>query len=313
MSSGSSTLHASNWSNLQGKTALVTGAGTGVGLIIAKGFAVHGAKVYITGRREDVLKSAVEKHPDLNLVALPMDVTSKESIADAVKVVEAADGKLDILVNKQVTRISITTCANMFDSAGHSGPLSPALADKSVSAAGQLGPTLFNQNTIAEWSNVFVLNSAAPFFVTTAFLSLLEKGARSRKQSEGEPSSSVINISSASGTLRQSLTLVPYGSTKAALDHLTNLLATEFALHDIPVRVNGIAPGPFPSEIGGSSETLTEMLQKPFPGGMNPSPVRRHGREEELVSAAVYLASAGGTFTNGVTIRVDGGFALLNL
>ncbi|KAK7037471.1 hypothetical protein VNI00_010963 [Paramarasmius palmivorus] len=294
MSSSSSTSHAANWSNLQGKTALVTGAGTGVGLIIAKGFAVHGAKVYITGRREDVLKSAVEKHSDLNLVALPMDVTSKESIANAVKVVEAAEGKLDILVNKQVTRTS----------------LSPY---KSVSAAGQLGPTLFNQSTIAEWSNVFVLNSVTPFFVTTAFLSLLEKGARSRKQSEGEPSSTVINISSASGTLRQSLTMVPYGSTKAALDHLTTLLATEFALHDIPVRVNGIAPGPFPSELGGSSEALTEMLQKPFPGGMNPSPVRRHGREEELVSAAVYLASAGGTYTNGVTIRVDGGFALVNL
>ncbi|EEB97593.1 hypothetical protein MPER_03055 [Moniliophthora perniciosa FA553] len=145
-----------------------------------------------------------------------------------------------------------------------------------------------------------------------AFLPLLEKGARTRQSGEGE-SSSVINISSGSGTLKQSLTMIPYGSTKAALDHLTTLLATEFALHSIPVRVNGIAPGPFPSQLGGSSQELTELLQKPLPGGMNPSPVKRHGREDELVSTAVYLASAGGTYTNGVTIRVDGGFNLVNL
>ncbi|EEB88011.1 hypothetical protein MPER_14406, partial [Moniliophthora perniciosa FA553] len=72
-SSSNSMLKAANWTNLEGKIALVTGGGTGLdsdrharrGLMMARGFAANGAKVYITGRREDVLKEAAEQNKGL--------------------------------------------------------------------------------------------------------------------------------------------------------------------------------------------------------------------------------------------------------
>ncbi|KAI3614030.1 short-chain dehydrogenase [Moniliophthora roreri] len=292
MSGSNSTLNAANWANLQGRIALVTGGGTGLGLMMARGFAANGAKVYITGRRADVLKEAVEHNP--GLVALPMDVTNKESIASGVKVIEETEGKLDILVNN----------------AGIVGPASPFLVDKSAPENQNLGQALFNQHQFSEWQDVFTLNSVAPFFVTTAFLPLLEKAARARGDGE---TSSIINISSIMGTLRTSFSAIPYGSTKAALDHLTTLLATEFALHEIPVRVNGISPGPFPSQLAGPEVVLSEVMKKPMPGAVNPSPAKRPGREEEIAAVALYLSSAGGSYTNGITIRVDGGHNLVNL
>ncbi|ESK90513.1 short-chain dehydrogenase [Moniliophthora roreri MCA 2997] len=265
MSSSNSMLKAANWANLQGRIALVTGGGTG----LCACFAANGTKVYITGRREDVLREAVEQNK--GLVALPMDVTSKESIANSVKIVEEAEGKLDILVNN----------------AGHTGPASPFLVDKNAPESKNLGQALFDQHQFKEWQDIFALNSVSPFFVTTAFLPLLEKAARA--QGDGR-TGSVINISSIAGQLRTSLSVILYSSTKAALDHLTTLLATEFALHDIPVRVNGIAPGPFPSQIGGSEEVLSEMLKKPLPGAVNPSPLKRPGRKEEIAAVDLYLS-----------------------
>ncbi|KAK7045765.1 hypothetical protein VNI00_007166 [Paramarasmius palmivorus] len=257
----SSILYAANWANLQGRVALVTGGGTGLGLMMARGFVANGAKVYITGRREDVLKEAVEKNP--GLVALPMDVTNKESITDGVKVIEEAEGKLDILVNN----------------AGHTGPRSLFIVDKDAPENKNLGHALFSQQQFNEWQDVYTLNSISPFFVTTAFLPLLEKGARTRGDGE---TSSVINISSIAGTLRTSLSATPPKDrirlNESCSDHMTALLATEFALHEIPVRVNGIAPGPFPSQLGGPPEVLDKMMKKPFPGNVNASPVKRHGR-----------------------------------
>uniref|UniRef100_A0A0W0F6V2 Putative short-chain dehydrogenase n=1 Tax=Moniliophthora roreri TaxID=221103 RepID=A0A0W0F6V2_MONRR len=292
MSHSNSMLKAANWANLQGRIALVTGGGTGLGLMMARGFAANGAKVYITGRREDVLREAVEQNK--GLVALQMDVTNKESIANGVKIVEEAESKLDILVNN----------------AGHTGPASLFLVDKNAPENKNLGQALFDQHQFKEWQDIFALNSVSPFFVTTAFLPLLEKAARTRDDGQ---TSSVINISSIAGQLRTSLSVIPYGSTKAALDHLTTLLATEFALHDIPVRVNGIAPGPFPSQLGGPEEVLSEMTKKPMPGAVNALPLKRPGKEEEIAAIALYLSSAGGLYTNGITIRVDGGHNLVNL
>lgn len=84
--------------SLEGKLALVTGGGTGIGLGIAKAFIEAGARVVITGRREDILRDAV--------VGLgPMadyrvnDITEREKIPDLVKDIEKYIGPIDILVN----------------------------------------------------------------------------------------------------------------------------------------------------------------------------------------------------------------------
>ncbi|KAF9459790.1 short-chain dehydrogenase [Collybia nuda] len=280
--------------SLDGRVALVTGGGTGIGLVIANAFAENGAKVYITGRRKEKLYEAakVKVEGEGQIIALPMDVTCKESIKNAVKVVEEADGKLDILVNN----------------AGIPGPTSSFINDRSSPKNKTLGTSLFEAETFEGWQGVFATNTAGPFFVSTAFLELLKVGALARP---GE-TSSIINISSAAAHLRLSMNVFAYGATKVGVEHLTKTMATEFALQGIPVRVNAISPGVFVSELTAPAEVLAVLTQGPPTGALLPAPVKRAGRDEEIAMTAIYLASLAGGFTNGNVIVVDGGLASVN-
>lgn len=92
-------LFAGDLFNLEGAVALVTGGGTGIGLMAAKALAANGAKVYITGRRAGVLEEAIKAHGAHlkgSLVAVQADVSSK---ADLKRVLgEIKEGVLHILV-----------------------------------------------------------------------------------------------------------------------------------------------------------------------------------------------------------------------
>ncbi|KAF5372610.1 hypothetical protein D9758_005232 [Tetrapyrgos nigripes] len=144
-----SILNASKWASLQGKVAVVTGGGAGIGMMIAKGLVANGAKVYITDIHAEVTKKVTHEN---GLMGLHMDVTSKDSIAKAIKVITESDGKLDILVNN----------------AGVPGPASPYLAvifphkdsDETISNL------LFRDLDFKLWTDVFSVNTFGPFFVT---------------------------------------------------------------------------------------------------------------------------------------------------
>ncbi|THU84532.1 NAD(P)-binding protein [Dendrothele bispora CBS 962.96] len=212
-----SVLSASNWGKLQGKVAVVTGGGAGIGLMIAKGLVANGAKVYIADYRAEVAKKAARENGlterfSLSLCSLHMDVTSKDSIANAAKVIAKTDGKLDILVNN----------------AGVPGPTSAYLAGISPPEDETISKLLFRDHDFKSWTDVFAVNTFGPFFVTTGFLPLLEAASRTRYPIEGE-TSSVINISSAAGSLKSGMISIPYGTTKAALEHLTTVMAAEFS------------------------------------------------------------------------------------
>src|SRR6266702_3158741 len=110
--------------DLHGRIALVSGGGTGIGLMIASGLAANGAKVYIGGRRKEVLETVtaewsvhgkgtvipyvrLEIWSPLNRIdkplltnSLPLDVSDRESIIKAKNIIEEKEGKLHILVNK---------------------------------------------------------------------------------------------------------------------------------------------------------------------------------------------------------------------
>ncbi|KAF5356579.1 hypothetical protein D9758_008247 [Tetrapyrgos nigripes] len=278
--------------NLQGKTALVTGGGTGIGLMIAKELSSNGAKVYITGRRLQVLEKIAS---ETGLIPLQMDVSEKESIANVVKTVDQAEGKLDILVN------------NAGVSSSHFDFFLGKDAPKDV----KLGDSAFAQDSFEKWAQVFKTNTAAPYFVTMGFLSLLERGARAR---EGQ-TSSVINISSVGGSSKL-LGGVAYPVSKAGVNHLTGILATQFALQNIPVRVNAISPGFFPSEmiekIGMAPEQIDQFASQPVKGTFNAAPALRAGRQVEIGTTVVFLSSTAGEFVNGANLALDGGIGLVN-
>ncbi|MBA3939635.1 MAG: short-chain dehydrogenase [Sphingopyxis sp.] len=105
----------------------------------------------------------------------------------------------------------------------------------------------------------------------------------------------IINISS-SGALMALPTVVPYGSAKAALNAMTVSLSREYAPK---VRVNTISPGPFLTDI---SEAWDERKREKQPVALG-----RPGNPDEIVTAALMLASPASSYTTGALLRVDGG------
>jgi NAD(P)-dependent dehydrogenase (short-subunit alcohol dehydrogenase family) len=111
----------------------------------------------------------------------------------------------------------------------------------------------------------------------------------------------IINIASLNSFVALS-EVAAYAASKAGVLSLTRSLAVEWSRHG--VVVNGIAPGVFRTE-------LNAALLDGSPRGKElrmRTPMDRFGKTEELVGAAIYLASDGASFTNGHTIVVDGGF-----
>ncbi|KAK0232652.1 hypothetical protein IW262DRAFT_1258289 [Armillaria fumosa] len=286
--------------SLNGRVGLVTGGGTGIGFTIAKAFAANGAKVYITGRRLDVLEKAAASVTGVrgSIIPLQMDVTDEESLKTGAKHIEVIDGKLDILVNKLVYDAPASPCTDIFTVLDSADPF----ATQTLSRKNPFEP-----ETAQNWADIFALNTIAPFFVVRAFQSLLIKGAHSRPQG----TSSIINISSAAAksNLSGAFLSLAYGPTKAALERLTLVLGTSFAGRDIPIRVNALEPGIFASQLT-STELLESLKTKPVPGSVAPIPVRRHGSDAEMGMSAVYLAAS--DYTNGAVLNVDGGLMLVN-
>ncbi|KAI6138777.1 hypothetical protein BKA82DRAFT_15248 [Pisolithus tinctorius] len=286
--------------DLHGLVALVTGGGTGIGLMIAQGLAANGARVYITGRRVEVLDRVVnewnQKKGDLvgSMIAVGMDVTNKKDIQAVVDKLTRDEGKLHILVNN----------------AGQSGPSSAELnkpTPRSPKNADELSKYLFGQESFEEWSSLYAINAFSTYFVTVAFLGLLEKGSHDRTGF----TSSVINVTSISGLIKLAQRHFAYNSAKAAASHITKMLATEFALKGIPVRVNAIAPGVYESEMTHdviNGEQATDAVGMPVIS----VPAKRPGSAMEMAGTAVYLASPAAGYMNGQEIVIDGGYVAVN-
>ncbi|KAF9005293.1 hypothetical protein BDZ89DRAFT_1145312 [Hymenopellis radicata] len=262
--------------NLDGLVAVVTGGGTGIGYMIAKGLAENGAKVYITGRRKDVLEKVVSSGAVKGtVIPLQMDVTSKESIMEVKKVLQEKEGKLHILVNN----------------AGQVGPCSfwfNDLTSPQHKDAETVGQALFEESAQG-WADVYAINVHSIYFVTTAFLGLLEAGTKSR------PGYTSTHRNISRTTVR-----------KAAASALTKMLSTELALKKIPVRVNAVAPGVYESEM---SQLVISPEETDLTGkGVLPVPARRPGTGEEMAATVVYIASQSGCYMNGQEIVIDGGY-----
>ncbi|KAI1080931.1 NAD(P)-binding protein [Whalleya microplaca] len=286
--------------SLKGWIAVVTGGGTGVGLMIAQTLAANGAKVYITGRRADVLATSARVHGSADrlgagggeIVPLVMDVTSKESIRGAVAAVGEKEGYLNVLVNN----------AGIFASRPAKRP--------------EDGPEAFGEAILAEsnednWQKSFESNCTSLYFVTAAFLPLLSKAATSPTGRVG----SVINNTSASAFLRMTQNgQFSYNASKAAATHLTRQLAFDLSHDNIRVRVNGLALGYFPSEMTTENSNAEnesaydpERFQK-YMVSMGAQVVKRMGTPQEVASIILTLVT--NDYIWGTVTIVDGGLAL---
>jgi meso-butanediol dehydrogenase / (S,S)-butanediol dehydrogenase / diacetyl reductase len=146
------------------------------------------------------------------------------------------------------------------------------------------------ETTYEEWARVLAVNLDGPFICTQACAPvMLNTGG-----------GSVVNIASISG-LRASTLRVAYGTSKAALLHLTKQQAVE--LGNVGIRVNAIAPGPVDTAMAKAVHTPEIRA-----GYHDAIPLARYGTPEEIAAAVGFLCSPEASYINGQVLAVDGGF-----
>ncbi len=146
------------------------------------------------------------------------------------------------------------------------------------------------ETTLAEWERVLAVNLSGPFICTQACAPIMLRNG----------GGSVVNIASISG-LRASTLRVAYGTSKAALIHLTKQQAAE--LGTMGIRVNAIAPGPVDTAM--AKQVHTPDIRAGYHDAI---PLNRYGTEEEIAAAIWFLCSPQSAYVNGQTLAVDGGF-----
>ncbi|EIM88297.1 NAD-P-binding protein [Stereum hirsutum FP-91666 SS1] len=271
--------------------AVVSGGGTGIGLMIAQAFANNGARVYILGRREDVLKQTAETHgKDLvhksgKIIPLVCDITDKKSLERMAEEIGRKEKRVDVLVN---------------NSGISQGSSSVEIGDES---AGKLRDELWSEK-FEEWEDVYRTNVIGHFFTTVALIPLLSAAYKPGH------SAAVINITSMSGITRTSQHHFKYNVSKGAAIHLSTLLAQELRRPGVNVRVNNIAPGIFPSEMttDESDEYNKSNIDKAGWAKEKGVPAGRAGSDEDMAQAALMLAV--NQYAYGQTVAIEGGYLL---
>jgi NAD(P)-dependent dehydrogenase (short-subunit alcohol dehydrogenase family) len=143
------------------------------------------------------------------------------------------------------------------------------------------------------WDRALDLNLKAPFYLTRAFLPLLEAAATT------DDPARVINVGSIDGLRVPELPTYSYSASKAGLHQLTRVLARELGPRHI--TVNAVAPGPFESKM--MAATLAESGDEIAAS----SPLGRIGRPDDMAGVAIFLSSRAGAYVTGAVIPVDGG------
>jgi NAD(P)-dependent dehydrogenase (short-subunit alcohol dehydrogenase family) len=248
--------------DLTGKVAVVTGGTRGIGLMMARGLLQAGARVYISSRKAEAGDAAVAELQQFGeVVSVPADLSREEECLRLAAEVGRSEQQVHILVN------------NAGATWGEPLETFPASA----------------------WDKLVDLNLKAPFFLTRAFLPLLEAAATA------DDPARIVNVGSIDGLHVNPMPTYSYAATKAGVHQLTRVLAKELGPRQI--TVNAVAPGPFESKM--MAATLAAAGDQIAAA----SPLGRIGRPDDMAGVVVYLASRAGAYVTGAVIPVDGGIA----
>ncbi|KAL6229372.1 hypothetical protein BDW75DRAFT_235253 [Aspergillus navahoensis] len=291
-----SDLKISNLFSVDGLVAIVTGAGSGLGRTMALALDANGAaKVFGVGRRESSLQETAELAINKSIVPIRADISSKTDLEAATKAISAQTEYVDLLVaNGAVVGPPIKAPSAKEDESPHS---LTEIRDHLWSFSAE------------EFNQVMEINVAGSYYTALAFLPLLDAANKRRpapeKNTPAAPTAQIIITSSIAGFGRRVPSSFPYSLSKAATNHLIKLLSTFLAPYLI--RVNGIAPGLFHSEMSsflfGASDT--GVSDGSLPRDM--IPLGRAGSQQDVASLLLWLAGPSGAYISGNITITDGG------
>ncbi|MGV6804611.1 MAG: SDR family oxidoreductase [Ruegeria sp.] len=255
--------------SLRGKTALVTGGATGIGRMSAEALVRAGARVLIASRKGEACEAVAA---ELNAMDAPGtaegfagDVSSEAGIDALVEEVNNRTQKLDILMN-----------------------------NAGVSWGAPLGQFPYDA-----WEKVMSINVAGIFHLTQKLLPVLMQSG-----SDDDPAR-VVNVASVMGEVPMGDGAYSYSASKAAVIHMTKIMAKELAPYK--VTVNALAPGPFVSRMTAFATADKDMRAKVGKS----VPLGRVGRDEDIAGCMLFLCGRGGSYVTGAVIPVSGGINVL--
>lgn len=255
--------------SLNGKTALVTGGATGIGRMAAEALLRAGARVLIASRKGEACEAVAA---ELNALDAPGtaegfagDVSSEAGVVALVRAVQKRTDRLDILMNN----------------------------------AGVTWGAPLGQFPFAAWEKVHSVNVAGLFHLTQQLLPMLIASG------SAEDPARVVNVGSVMGEVPMGDGAYSYSASKAAVLHLSKILAKELAGDNI--TVNALAPGPFVSRM-----TAFATHDEGMRGKVGTDvPLGRVGRDEDIAGCMLFLCGRGGAYVTGAVIPVSGGINVM--
>ena len=248
---------------LKEKTVLVTASTRGIGLAITKACAKEGAAVYMAARNPE----------------------RAQEVADKL----SAEGCHVKCVYNDATKPETF----------------PAMVEDVVNDAGRIDVLINNFGTSNPGKDLDFAHTEADVFLDTVNLNLRSVFMASQaaaKHMASHGGGSIVNISSVGGIVPD-ISQVAYGTSKAAINYLTKLIAVHEAKNGI--RCNAVLPGMTATEA--VEQNLTEEFRNLF---LRHIPLKRIGLPEEIAAAVVYFASDESAYTTGQILTVSGGFGL---
>ncbi|KAF7330011.1 NAD(P)-binding protein [Mycena kentingensis (nom. inval.)] len=305
-------LTASTIFDLRDVVAVVTGGGTGIGMMISSTLVANGATVYIIGPNQDEL--------DRNSVCAKYN-SAAEGVPGRGRM-HGLEG--DIRLKSESTRLAIEIGSRspngitvLFNNAGIvSGRFErpTTKADGSAPTAAEFVAACFDGMQQEHFTDVFNTNSVGPYWMTFAFLPLLEKWKSAEIPAAKRFVPQVIMTSSINGWTKDSATgghSYPYLFSKSAIGHATASLANE--LLPLGIRVNGIAPGltVHNRDEHGQGRRPRHIVHLPAERakfGFEVPTAAGSGTARDMGTLALFLVA--NWFVNGETVLIDGGTLL---